>query len=378
MSSEIFKKVLDFIALRKWVFAQMAFNLSCVIGTIVMFFSCIGTYILDRDVSLVNYKKFNSNKDSIYPSVSLCFGNPYKKEILQSLGANVSTYTDFLVGKNWEKKFAGINYDNVTVDINDYILGYEVEHEPFEPEYYKNFAINTSDEWLPPQVGERSPTAKCFNQYIPYINMDIFKFGIQIKMDIFPRGMRPSHNDDWHDELFGFFGVNINYNNQFLSSRYRMKSTWLTRQNDSPKNVVMNLDVTSLEVFKQRNKRKEPCFEGWPNFDHYLTNDIVTKVGCRPPYVPTHGDNDAVLCSTKDKMAEFYEFYYKATRHEEEYPKMPCQTIEKVSIAYNEVDAPNDTDSSWLKLDIRFAESTYKEFERVKAYSVESLIGNAG
>ena len=157
-----------------------------------------------------------------------------------------------------------------------------------------------------------------------------------------------------------------------------MPVNWMTGQNALPKNVVMNLNVKSLEVFKQRNKRNKPCFVGWPNFDHYLTDSFVTKVGCRPPYVPTQGDNDSILCSTKGKMAEFYELYYKATRHEEEFSKLPCQRIEKVSISHNEVDVPDDTDNSWLKLNITFAESNYKEFERVRAYSLESLIGNAG
>lgn len=229
-------------------------------------------------------------------------------------------------------------------------------------------------------MGQRSPTAKCFNQRIPYIrDKSLFKLGIKINLDIFHQAVRPDKkNFDLKDENFGFFGVNINYNNQFLGSGYRMKTEWRPRDNSLHKSFVMRLYVQNMEVLKRRNKITEFCFEGWPNFDQYLIDKITTTVGCRPPYIPPRDNIVMPNCSTKDNMRLFYKKYYQASRHEEDLKQMPCQMIEKISDSYREQDVNDVKNSSWLRLDLLFAETAYKEIERVRAYSLESLIGNAG
>lgn len=131
MSKELFRKLVSCTRLHKRIIAQVVFYFVCVILTIVAVFKCINTFLQDNDVSLVNFKKFNSDKDAVYPSVSLCFGNPFLKEQLVLLGSNVSSYVNFLTGNEWDETLVRIDYDKVTVDISQYVLGYELEHEPY-------------------------------------------------------------------------------------------------------------------------------------------------------------------------------------------------------------------------------------------------------
>ena len=84
----------------------------------------------ERRSELVEYKEFYETKDDIFPTASLCLGHPFLKEKLAEYGANETTYLDFLSGTTYAKEMLNINFSYVTIDIIDYIKGYQL--------YFKN------------------------------------------------------------------------------------------------------------------------------------------------------------------------------------------------------------------------------------------------
>ena len=105
------------------------FHIICICATLAMTCWCFIKYCLDKDVSLVGFVTFNQDESNIYPALTICFWNPFLNEKLKSYGSgiNVSTYSNFLQGKHWDNRMMDIDYDDVTVSIEDYLteIGYQ-------------------------------------------------------------------------------------------------------------------------------------------------------------------------------------------------------------------------------------------------------------
>ena len=82
-------------------------------------------YTLDEDISRIEFKEFNSDEDHIYPTITMCFTNPLLEEKLIKYGKSINskTYTDFINGDLWDENMARIEYDDVSIDIESYLLG---------------------------------------------------------------------------------------------------------------------------------------------------------------------------------------------------------------------------------------------------------------
>ena len=100
--------------------------------TICFIVYCIYQYILDEDVSRIEFQQFNSEKDHIYPAITICFPTPLLEDKLASYGEgiNTSSYSGFLRGEIWDDRMANINYADVSLNIEDYLLG---RHNSFLP-----------------------------------------------------------------------------------------------------------------------------------------------------------------------------------------------------------------------------------------------------
>ena len=84
------------------------FHLICSISAFSLTCWCIYKYMKDEDVSLVNYKRYHSDKNSIYPSLTLCFNNPFLNDRLESFGKEGKRLLElFQHGAN--PTFAGVN-----------------------------------------------------------------------------------------------------------------------------------------------------------------------------------------------------------------------------------------------------------------------------
>ena len=99
------------------------FALLCAVITISLGSYWCYRFILNEDLSLVEYKEFYETKDDIFPTASLYLGHPFLREKLAEYGANETIYLAFLSGKTYAKDMLNINFEQYEKKIrNNYLL----------------------------------------------------------------------------------------------------------------------------------------------------------------------------------------------------------------------------------------------------------------
>jgi hypothetical protein len=172
------------------------FSLICISTTLFMCIYWFYEFSLNEDLTVVSYREYHQTDDDVFPTISLCFKNPFVKERLSEYGVNESTYFAFLQGKYFSNEMLDIDYNNVTIDIIDYLKGYRI--------YFRNSTISKFDSGLSIQDKKRltlisfngftdfyNTFYKCFSLAIPKFK-DLMIFRIKISNKIYPNGLRPT------------------------------------------------------------------------------------------------------------------------------------------------------------------------------------------
>ena len=308
-------------------------------GTMGFCIDCILKYLRDEDAPQTEYQKFHHNsEDDLYPSISFCIINPFIEAKLKEYGENinVSSYSFFLQGLHWDDRMQDISYDNVTVSVEDSLLGITIEHHD---QTFKVYDHKTERKhpptWLPKfHVSFRSGIRKCFTFDVPYLEKKlIWYIAIDIANTMFPKGVRPLidirnvFNGSDPSKGDGFL-VYFHYPGQRFTSYYTVKYEWGRGTNTSIP-YYMEFYVEDIGVMKHRNKPKQKCVKDWKNYDQRVMDMIMTKsAGCRPPHWDT--SLNLSLCTTRDQMKFFRDQPSKW------HLPPPCNTIQRLRYAYYE------------------------------------------
>ena len=94
----------------------------CIMATIGFTSYCLQQFFLNEDTSLVHFRKYHNRLVDIYPAISLCFSNYLKTSVFHHNQGKMMDYKRFLVGMKFDKEFAKLNYENVTMNIKEYII----------------------------------------------------------------------------------------------------------------------------------------------------------------------------------------------------------------------------------------------------------------
>ena len=195
----------------------------CVVATIALITNCFRNFWLDKDTSQITFKTYNADKDSIYPSVSICFdwpfwnGNSNRSEVV----IDAIRYSQFLSGSLWDPAFLNIDYDRVTVDLESYVSSINIDYSNGGKKLYnyrnKN-GPNASHYLLPMIISSQSSEEKCFTIDMPETkNGTIKSLEIKITSQIFKDIEAPG----LLKVLKGNFYVAFHYPSQFLTSSIR-------------------------------------------------------------------------------------------------------------------------------------------------------------
>ena len=365
------------------VLIKYIFQSLCLFSVIVLNSWCYYKYTLDKDISSLNYKFFNQDESSIYPSMSLCVVNPYIEHRLEKYGKDVnsSSYAEFLLGKYWSNNMSTIVYDEVTIDLNDFIKGLFIQlrngtkhqwskggENSLIPSFYANY---------------KSPLTKCFTIDMPYIkDVQISTFQLMVHKRIFPGHIRPPRVVRPIDMLtqWAGFGIIFHYPGQQLRSFSREKYSWPSREENNGNSYAMIYRFSSMEVWKRRNKPSKPCIDKWVNDDKYVLEKVMEQVGCRPTFWSYI--NDLPICKTKNDLEKINKqmaniLIIKSLDANDHPP--PCQVIHNMQIDYEEYDLfGEETQNDFFIIDITQGVEYFKEIEQVRAYDEETLIGNSG
>ena len=148
------------------------FLVSCVFATIGLQIRCLYKYSLNQDVSVLSFRRFHSETNDIYPSISFCILNPFLENELKKYGdeVNVASYSYFLQGLLWDERMLKIDYDNVTVSLTENLESFGVLLENFSDYRLYNATGFLHNEWKPHfNVSFRGALRKCFTIDIPFM-----------------------------------------------------------------------------------------------------------------------------------------------------------------------------------------------------------------
>lgn len=312
---------------RRISFASL-FRFLCLLTTLSMCIYWCYKFSMNEEKSVINYKTFSvTSPDAIFPTLSLCFENPFLKSRLAEYGTDEKEYLSFLSGNYFDEKMLGIDYNMVTKKITDYIKGYEIYFNNFTRMDFSSIMVDERKEsWISNnfngliQIG-RTGFFRCFSFDIPKIK-DLRIFRVKLSNEMFRNGVRPTSLS---------FMTYLHLPNQFLVPSFNYKWTWPKRSKYEWYRT--RIIVRSFEVERRRNAKGSDCSESWKNYDDWVFNRLYEEIGCRSPYhIRKKGSK---MCESKDKIHRSYFHYQRPTFADRKYPK-PCLTMENVRMEFDE------------------------------------------
>ena len=103
---------------------QLGFRFICSLLAILLVVDVFYKFSKNEDISLLKYTSYLKTENDYYPVISFCFKNPFLKKKLEKYGADEAAYLNFLEGKNISDELLEIEYDQVTIDVNEYLIEY--------------------------------------------------------------------------------------------------------------------------------------------------------------------------------------------------------------------------------------------------------------
>ena len=208
-------------------------------------------YMLDKDVSRIDFVEFHSDKNSLYPAISFCLNKPFmflEKE-LKKYGTNATAYEAFLLGNIEDSKLTKIDYNKVTLQFKDFLVSIFGLTSHFKPLFLKPFEKNTWDvKVYESGVEYAGQIYKCLSVEVPYIPHEAMRsFSVFMNTSVFPKMARPEKAYD--------FCIYYHYPHQLLRSTTK-KCEWKTITNNT-ENYASLFRVQKVEVLKKRNKRSK-------------------------------------------------------------------------------------------------------------------------
>ena len=170
----------DYCNIRYEYFRYSFFSI-CLIATIAFNILCLSQYLENGDLCVIDFQKFNNDKERIYPSISICLNNPFIEKRLAQYGKDftIPNYRSFLKGEFWDSRMLDIDYDNVTVPMIDNLLEYGVQYPNWTWFWYKKNSLyyETASK---PYISYRNSDDKCFAINIDYQkDREILRFGMK-------------------------------------------------------------------------------------------------------------------------------------------------------------------------------------------------------
>ena len=381
------------------------YNIFCLFGAIVLTSWCVYEYYCDHDITDIALRKFHETPEDIHPSITLCNKDPFRHDktfekwgdgdfllnyvrmirgdiigwdnIIQLMSDTNSSFDDYLQQLN------EIDYDNVTVKLEDFIYNFylqvpinaELMHEirydvsgnsliikEFDRGKLEMTGLDTFEQ-INTYISARHPAYKCFTFDVPLNEgKSIREIGMTVNASINTMGLN-----------LGQFYTMLTFPMQTLKVP-RGKQIFMNQHNKRRPNCYkFEVYVGAMEVYTRRDKSRKRCNVDWSHHDKILLNNIMEKVGCNPKNwkIQSHLPN----CST---LEEYHDINQELDEIDGFMP--PCRSIETISKITKGTDKGHLCfRDSYLEMKFYLDEETYyKEIILVPAYTLQSLIGNAG
>ena len=413
---------------------HIAFHVLCLVVTFCMIHYGTIKYLKDESTSIVDSKSFHATEDDIYPVFSLCLEVDMTMKKWHEPGHLLPLYNEkldfnerkdyvgFLLGNktNDIEKLSEVDYDEATHNLNDYLE--RVKIRSGDKILYEWGPKGRQSQSKPFFVSYRHPLLKCFSLDVPNMVLDAARQGTAISEFVIDFGKANTIFNERAELLMAYF---LHYPKQL------MRSTALERDHlgITSKTFRKMFYIDNVEVLRKRNARFSPCNENYKEEDDLIRKRLIEKAGCTPIHWPIDEDYKA-RCKTVKEMVQVGtpplettnpEFLNKFKEEE------PCNQI--YAIAYTvkdlyppsmcdmhtqakgpkekERDQGNSHDNITSKsepqdkkhnftnesepeipkmcrspptktISVTLKSSQYKEIKHIKAFNIESWVGNVG
>ena len=330
------------------------FAFLCVLAAISICVYWVYKYRLDEDLSVITYRKFYEREYDDYPTVSLCFNNPFLTKRLAETGVNESAYLNFLTGQYFSEEMLKVNYENVTINISNYFKGYMI--------YYTNGTrIQVDSEKNIDKIESLTLVSyngihgyiggffKCFALGIPKVQ-DLLIFRILISNNIFSNGIRPT---------YATFRAIYHPPREFLLSGANQHWIWPYRAaNESYK---MRFIIGSNTIMIKRNKKNHRCTDSYENYDDLVLERYKNDAKCNIPYQKP--DNLLPMCNNTERKKRAL---LSSDIVERQHMEMPCKTMEGIDVKHFEspMATPKGEHVGHFWFSVMFQQRTFTEIEQ--------------
>ena len=354
------------------VLLRYFFNLACFATAFGMTFWWLYRFSKNEDSVQIDVRPLNFEHGQ-YPILSFCLIDPFIESKLQKYNdtLNIAKYKEILLGISPYNGVVNINFDDVTIDFEDFYLGSAIFfRDGSHIQYLRTDAIHVL-----PHLTYSGLTygmfIKCVGIDSKLTNIDFVY--LMFNNSIYPKGIRPS-------SFYHPFStvVLLHLPNQIALVENLGKYTWPKRKQKS--SYSMDFTLQQIDVLKRRNKRNDPCIQDDLNFDQIILDKFLDKVGCKAPY---HRTNKSLeLCGVKNELKEasLYSLECKKTMK-------TCTSISSLTFTYDETDMDHTDELSGFTDDgfgsdfFRVAldyPNHYRETKMIQAIDFQTVIGNAG
>ena len=335
-----------------WNRIVMVFHVICWTTTLALIFFWIYEFYLNKDLCIVDYKKYYESKEDQFPMLSICLRDPFSDTSLMLHGheINRSSYSKFLQGKYFNPKMLDINYKNSTMDISDYVVEYHADFR--NGTSTKNSVLNGKNKLFrfSHAIFWYNKFYNCFELQVPHDNQ-ITYFGVALRASVFQSNIRPP--------TYGMLSF-LHYPNHLLTSGGNMR--FALANNQPYDNMVMRYKVDGMEVIHRRNKASRPCHLDSKHYDERIMKNHIKNVGCRAPYQ----DNvyDFKPCQTKELMKKAL----LSIRMDDYGITSPCRAMKKIDYRYEEFNLlrAKESNTGHIYIGIYHFDDSFKEILQIR------------
>ena len=335
---------------------KFVFRAVCIIAVGFMIGYWLYKYgVEDRDIGVVDYLSLEHTKDLDFPLPTLCIKNPFLAERLNEIvvGMTGKEYLKYLNGEVWNNTYKNINYENTTINLNDYFT-HATEKKTSDTTWRNssllfNHRVVFNGFYL-------TSFMKCFSIESNFTNHR------DIKKLQFYYNIQELVNSSIGPRIPMFY--KINYPGQYLLG------------DNNPYYVSMKegdyrfLRLKLIEILRRRNTHNKKCSENSLPYDEMILKEHLKNTGCRPPYFMIGTETPA--CDSMKKLKES-RFQYEIARAMD-FPK-DCRRMSGIrsGLAGGELKSLRN---KW-RIGLSYPEDV-KVITQSKEIDVHSLIGNIG
>ena len=313
--------------------------------------------IEDRDVGVVDLVTFEESDDVEFPIASICFTNPFLDKKLNKTDPtiNSTSYMHYLKGEIYNERFESIDYENVTLNLNEHFLYGQVKY--FNESEYRNTTSSKFKHHVIFNGFYYESFVKCFQVTMnKEDHRDVRGVVLYYSNETLFEELADPFEREWQ------YYYNVHYPHQFLLETRSPYNHRLVHTGGG-----MFAWVKGVEVIKRRTTRTKTCMADGKHFDELVLSKHIRRSGCRAPYHGTY--KGFTICATKEDIKRsIYHFREVRKRY---YPKA-CQRISKIDYV---------AQASSLKGQYEFGISYPEDVKLITQYKEvdgHALIGNIG